>query len=75
MKNLSILFTILALLLSHVTCAVVAYNYCELLWCGQYGGCSAPAYVALFLAIPYGIGIAACSILAVFFHKKSKKQP
>ena len=75
MKKLSILFCILALLLSHAMCAAVAYTYCELLWCGQYGGCSAPAYVAFFLTIPYGIGIATCAIMAVFFHKKSKKQP
>lgn len=75
MKKLSYCFGILALLLSHVMCAVVAYNYCELLWCGQYGGCSAPAYVAFYLAIPYGIGIAACTALAIVFYKKSKKQP
>ena len=75
MKKLSYCFGILALLLSHVMCAVVAYNYCDLLWCGQHCGCSAPAYVAFYLAIPYGIGIAACAILSFVFHKKSKKQP
>lgn len=75
MKKLSYCFGILAILLSHVMCTAVAYNYCNLLWCGKYGGCSAPANVAFFLAIPYGIGIAACATLAVVFYKQSKKQP
>ena len=75
MKKLSILFATLALLLSHITCAVVAYNYCELLWCGQYGGCSAPASTAFILAIPCGIAIAACALLSIVFYKKNKKQP
>ena len=75
MKKLSIIFGILTLVLSHVTCAVVAYTYCNLFWCGQYGGCSAPASTAFILAISYGIAIAACAILSTVFYKKSKKQP
>lgn len=75
MKKLSLIFACLSLLLSHVTCAVVAYNYCNLFWCGQYGGCSAPASTAFILAIPYGIAIAACAILSTVFNNKSKKQP
>ena len=75
MRKLSLCFAILAILLSNVMCAVVAYNYCELLWCGKYGGCSAPASTAFVYAIPFGIGIAVCALLAVAFHKKSKKQP
>lgn len=72
MKKLSILFSILALILSHVMCVVVAYNYASLLWCGKYGGCSAPAYVAFFLAIPFVIGIVVCVALAVVFKRKAK---
>ena len=40
------LFAALAILLSNVMCAAVAYNYCTLQWCGQYAGCSAPANIA-----------------------------
>ena len=75
MKKLSYCFAILAMVLSNIMCANIAYSYCNLYWCGQYGGCSAPAHIAFFLAIPYGIGIAACAVLAVAFHKKSNKQP
>ena len=72
MKHLPKLFTILALLLSHVMCIVVAFHYSYLLHCGRHGGCSAPAYVALFYAIPFLIGIAVCVILAVTFRKKKQ---
>lgn len=75
MRKLSLGFAILAVLLSNVMCAVVAYNYCELLWCGKYAGCSAPASTAFVYAIPFGIGIGVCALLAAIFHKKSKKQP
>lgn len=75
MRKLSLCFAILAILLSNVMCAVVAYNYCELLWCGRYCGCSAPASTAFVYAIPFGIVIAVCALLAGIFHKKSKKQP
>ena len=71
MKNLPKLFTILALLLSHVMCIVVAFHYSYLLHCGRHGGCSAPAYVAFFYAIPFLIGIAVCVILSLFFHRQS----
>ena len=30
------------------------------MWCGRYGGCSAPAGIAFLYLIPYGAGIAAC---------------
>ena len=56
MKKLSIIFSVLAILLSDIMCAVVAYNYCALEWSGKYEGWSAPASTALFLAIPYIIG-------------------
>jgi hypothetical protein len=75
MKKLSVLFCILALVLSHAMCAAVAYTYCELLWCGQYGGCSAPASIAFLLAIPYCIGIAICIGLTILCYKKGQKQP
>lgn len=73
MKKLSITFNVLALILSHVMCAVTAYNYASLLWCGKYGGCSAPASTAFLLAIPFGVGIIVCGALAIIFkHKVSE---
>ena len=56
MKKLSTIFAVLAILLSDVMCAVVAYNYCALEWGGKYEAWSAPASTALLLAIPYAIG-------------------
>lgn len=53
MKKLSTIFAVLAILLSDVMCAVVAYNYCALEWGGKYEAWSAPASTALLLAIPY----------------------
>lgn len=67
---LSVLFAALAVLLSDVMCAVVAYGYCNLLWCGRYGGCSAPANTAFVYCVPYGAGIVICAVLAWFFSRK-----
>ncbi len=71
MKTLSAIFWILAVILSDVMCAVVAYNYCDMVWGIRYAGYSAPASTAFILAIPYGIGIAVCVILALYFKKKN----
>ena len=46
MKKLSYLFGALAVLLSQVMCAVVAYGYCDMLWGIRYACYSAPASVA-----------------------------
>lgn len=71
MKKLSAAFALLAVLLSDVMCAAVAYTYCALQWGGQYAGTSAPASTAFLLAIPYGAGIALCIALAVVLHKRA----
>ena len=71
MKILSNLFGLLAILLSNIMCAVVTYNYCDILWGTKYAGYSAPARTAFVLAVPYIIGIIVCVILAVVFHKKA----
>ena len=71
MKTLSAIFWILAVILSDVMCAVVAYNYCDMAWGIRYAGYSAPASTAFILAIPYGIGIAVCILLAVLLKKKN----
>ena len=70
MKALSAIFWILAVLLSDVMCAVVAYNYCDMVWGIKYAGYSAPASVAFLTAIPFVIAIVVCIILALFFKKK-----
>ncbi len=71
MKKLSICFTVLAILLSHIMCAVVAWNYCDMLWGIKYAGYSAPASTAFLSAIPFIVGIVICATLALFFRKKA----
>ena len=72
-KYLSYVFMALAILLSNVMCATVAYNYCDMLWGIRYGCYSAPANVAFLYVIPYAAGIAICVILAWFFHTRHRK--
>lgn len=72
-KYLSYVFTGLAILLSNVMCAAVAYNYCNMQWAIQYKGFSAPAGIAFLLLIPYTAGAVICAALAWLFHKKSQK--
>lgn len=71
-KYLSYIFTALAILLSNVMCAAVAYHYCCMQWGIRYEGYSAPASVAFLLVIPYAAGIVICVVLACFFSKKQK---
>lgn len=71
MKTVSTIFGILAVLLSDVMCAVIAFNYCNLVWAGKYAGSGAPAYAAFLYAIPFGVGIAVCTVLAVTFKRKA----
>ena len=64
MKTWSIVFAALAVLLSDVMCAVVAYLYRDML-CGIAHDCySAPAGVAFLYAIPFAAGIIICAALA-----------
>ena len=72
MKTLSRVFWILAVLLSNVMCAAVAYNYCELEWGGRYAGYSASPEAAFWLAGPFLIAIGICVILALFFKQESR---
>ena len=73
MKKLSVIFGLLAVLLSDVLCAVVAFHYRDMLCCIEHTGCSAPADVAFLLAIPFVVGIVVCAILAVFFRRKAER--
>lgn len=70
MKNVSRLFLILAVILSNVMCAVVAYNFCDMQWGIKYAAYSAPASVAFLYVIPYGIGIVICVIVSVVLNNK-----
>ncbi len=72
MKKISIIFGLLAVLLSDIMCEVVAYNYRDML-CGiEHVGYSAPSGTAFLLVIPYAIGIAICIVLAIVFKKKAR---
>lgn len=71
MKKMSVCCWVLAALLSDIMCAVVAWDYCSMLWGIKYAGYSAPASTAFLLAIPFVIGIAICIALALFLKKKS----
>lgn len=73
MKNPHRIFIVLALILSHIMCIVVASNYTSML-CGiEHQGFSAPASTAFLYAIPFVVGIAVCVVLAYFLNKKAKK--
>ena len=72
MKKISNIFIALAILLSNVMCAVVAYNYCAMQWGAKYEMYSAPASVAFLYAIPFGIGIAVCIAVSVILRKNFK---
>ena len=72
MKKLWILFIVLAVILSDVMCAVVAYSYCDLVWGGKYAGYSAPPRTAFAFAIPFLIAIAVCLAVAYVLRKKGK---
>ena len=71
MKILSNLFLVLAVHLSDVMCAVVAYNYCNMLWGIKYAYFSAPASTAFLVAIPFIIAIVVCVVIALYFKKRT----
>ena len=52
MKALSCTFAALAILLSDVMCAAVAFNYCNMLWGIRYASYSAPASTCLLYTSP-----------------------
>ena len=75
-KILAKLFIILAVILSDVMCAIIAFNYCSLKYSNpsfQRTITSTPAWVAYFYSIPFIFAIIVCLILALIFYKKSKK--
>lgn len=70
MKKIYNIFIVLAILLSDVMCAVVAYNFCAMQWGAKYGMHSAPAWVAFLYGIPFAIGIVVCVIVAAVIKKR-----
>ena len=74
MKKISNIFIALAIILSNVMCAVVAYNYCAMQWGAKYAAYSAPASVAFLYAVPYGIGIAVSVIVAIVLRKRESSE-
>lgn len=72
MKTISRLFLLIAVILSHIMCAVVAYNYCNMEWEIKVGGTSAPVEIAYLYSIPFLIGIVLCLIGVFYFKKKSR---
>lgn len=70
-RILAVAFIVIAIILSNIMCANVAFEYCNMLWGIKYEGYSAPANVAFLLNIPYFIGILICIILSYVFWRKS----
>ncbi len=69
MKKLSTIFAILAILLTNIMCVVVTYN-CTVLRYAP-GNNSAPWSAGLLYAIPFVIGVIACSIVSYIAKKKN----
>lgn len=67
-------FLILAAVLTNVMCAVVAFQYCNMLWQVKLMETSAPADTAFLLVIPFAISIGFCIGLAVLFYKKDSSR-
>ena len=69
MKKLSILFAVLAVLLSNMMCVAVTFNCTALRYAP---GNSAPWTVGLLYIIPFAIGILACALVSFVTGKKAK---
>lgn len=74
MKVASRILVIVAVLLSNIMCATVAWGYRDILCGMQHMCCSAPPSVAFLYAIPFLVLIAVCLIAAVVLHRKAKNQ-
>ena len=72
MKKRSNLLLIAALILSHLMCVVVAFSYRDMLCCIEHSLCSAPAWIAFLYALPFGICIFVCVVLALIIRRKAK---
>ena len=68
-RKLSLLFGILAVLLSDVMCAVIASHFTAQCWGIRYAGYSAPPTVAFLYAIPFIPATGICAFLAWKTHR------
>ncbi len=73
MRKLSKLFTVLALVFSHVLCIITAWYYRSAICGVMHYGDSAPPEVAFILAVPWLLPVIICTVLAIIFKKKSKR--
>ena len=73
MRKAGILFSVMAILLSDIMCAFVAFAYRDMLCGTAHLGYSAPAGTAFLYAIPFLIGIVLFTVLAVVFFKRAKR--
>jgi len=73
MKKLGYVFIGLAILLSDLMCAFVAYNYCNMLRSIRCAGASAPASAAFLPAIPFAAGITVCIVLVWVCRRRAQK--
>ncbi len=72
MKKLYYFFMVVAFILSHLMCIVVAWNYRDML-CGiAHSSYSAPAEVAFLEIIPFAVGIVICMVLAYICRRRNK---
>ena len=71
MKKPGYLLTVLAIIISHIMCIVVTYNYRDILCSIEHAGFSGPAWLAFLYAIPFVVGIIVCTVLAIRFHKRN----
>ena len=74
MKRLSVVLFVITAVLSDVMCAVVAYNYRDILCSIEHAGFSAPADLAFLYAVPFLVAIAVCLVLAIVFYRKSREK-
>jgi hypothetical protein len=70
-KIISIGFILIAVVLSNIMSATVAYKFCYIKYTNEMY--SAPPSVAYYFAIPYMIGILICILFAIVSYKKFKK--
>ena len=71
---MSCIFFALSVLISNIMCAVVSFQYCDMLYGIEYKGYSAPAEIAFLNAIPFVFCIVLCLLVSLVFYRKSKSK-
>jgi hypothetical protein len=74
MKIAAYILSAMAVLISDIGFATVAYQYRDML-CGiEHAGYSAPTSITFLYAIPFAAATVACIGLAILFFKKAKQR-